>query len=92
MIRDICAPINKAVEKISMTPLREIRENPRKVLIFRWYESTRKFEKKTETRNAQDDRKKRWAPYLLVQHGPKQLQCKWLGAMGWEPFLECLMK
>ena len=46
MIRDICAPINKVVEKISMTPLREIRENPRKVLIFRWYESTRKFEKK----------------------------------------------
>ena len=46
MIRDICAPINKVVEKISMTPIREIRENPRKVLIFRWYESTRKFEKK----------------------------------------------
>ena len=46
VIRDICAPINKVVEKISMTPLREIRENPRKVLKFRWYESTRKFEKK----------------------------------------------
>ena len=46
VIRDICAPTNKVVEKISMTPLREIRENPRKVLIFRWYESTRKFEKK----------------------------------------------
>ena len=48
--------------------------------------------KKTETRNAQDDRKRRWAPYLLVQHRPKQPQCKWLGAMGLEPFLECLMK
>ena len=35
VIRDICAPTNKVVEKISMTPLREIRENPRKVLIFR---------------------------------------------------------
>ena len=46
VIRDICAPINKVVGKISMTPLREIRENPRKVLKFRWYESTRKFEKK----------------------------------------------
>ena len=46
VIRDICAPTNKVVEKISMTPLREIRENPRKVLIFRWYESTRKFDKK----------------------------------------------
>ena len=46
VIRDICAPINKVVEKISKTPLREIRENPRKVLKFRWYESTRKFEKK----------------------------------------------
>ena len=34
------------IDLVAMTPLREIRENPRKVLIFRWYESTRKFEKK----------------------------------------------
>ena len=31
--RDVCAPTNKVVKKLSMTPLREIRENPKKF----WY-------------------------------------------------------